>query len=50
MMVICDEDDHDIINAKREIFKVVDGNWIEDTKISHRMMSNNSVLYTEKPL
>lgn len=49
MMVICDEDDHDIINAKREIFKVVDGNWIEDTKISHRMMSNNSVLYTEKP-
>lgn len=49
MMVICDEDDEEIINAKRDIFKVVDGNWIEDTNISHRMMSNNSILYTKKP-
>lgn len=49
MMVICDEDDEEVINAKRNIYKVVDGNWIEDSNISHRRMSNNSVLYTERP-
>ncbi len=49
MMVICDEDDEEVINAKRNIYKVVDGKWIEDSDISHRMMSNNSVLYTERP-
>lgn len=49
MMVICDEDDEEVINAKRNIYKVLDGNWIEDPEISHRKMSNNSVLYTERP-
>ena len=33
----------------REIYKVVDGKWIEDPEISHRKMSNNSVLYTHRP-
>ncbi len=49
MMVICDEDDEEVINAKRNIYKVVDGNWIEDSEISHRKMSNNSILYQNKP-
>lgn len=49
MMVVCDEDDEDVINAKRNIYKVVDGNWIEDADISHRKMSNNSVLYKSRP-
>lgn len=49
MMVICEEDDAEVIEAKRNIYKVVDGNWIEDKEISHRKMSNNSVLYYEKP-
>ena len=49
MMVICDEDDDEVINAKRDIYKVVDGKWIEDPEISHRMMSNNSILYTHRP-
>ena len=49
MMVICDEDDEDVINAKRNIYQVVDGNWIEDPEISHRKMSNNSILYQKKP-
>ena len=48
-MVICDEDDEDLINAKKNIYKVVDGQWIEDADISHRMMSNNSILYRERP-
>lgn len=49
MMVICDEDDEDVINAKRDIYRVVEGNWIEDPEISHRKMSNNSVLYHSRP-
>lgn len=49
MMVICDEDDEEVINAKRNIYRVVDGKWIEDPEISHRKMSNNSILYTSRP-
>lgn len=49
MMVICDEGDDEVINAKKNIYKVVDGTWVEDPMISHRKMSNNSVLYTERP-
>lgn len=49
MMVICEEDDKEVINAKRNLYKIVDDQWIEDTKISHRKMSNNSVLYNRIP-
>jgi adenosylcobalamin-dependent ribonucleoside-triphosphate reductase len=49
MMIICDEDDEEVIQAKQNIYKVVDGNWIEDKEISHRKMSNNSVLYESRP-
>jgi adenosylcobalamin-dependent ribonucleoside-triphosphate reductase len=49
MMVICDEEEDEVINAKRDIYKIVDGKWVEDPEISHRKMSNNSVLYTRHP-
>lgn len=49
MMVICDENDEEVIQAKRNIYKVVDGRWLEDSEISHRKMSNNSILYTHRP-
>jgi adenosylcobalamin-dependent ribonucleoside-triphosphate reductase len=49
MMVICDEEDDEVIGAKRNIYKVVDGKWLEDKEISHRKMSNNSILYTHRP-
>ncbi len=49
MMVICDENDEEVIRAKRNIYKVVDGKWLEDKEISHRKMSNNSILYTHRP-
>jgi adenosylcobalamin-dependent ribonucleoside-triphosphate reductase len=49
MMVICNEDDEDVIQAKKNIYQVVDGNWIENEEISHRKMSNNSILYTQRP-
>lgn len=49
MMVICDEDDEEVINAKRNIYKIENGSWIEDPEISHRKMSNNSILYMHRP-
>lgn len=49
MMVICDEDDEEVIGAKRNIYRIEDGNWIEDAEISHRKMSNNSILYNGRP-
>ncbi|MDF2537367.1 MAG: hypothetical protein K0S76_388 [Herbinix sp.] len=49
MMIICDEEDEEVIQAKRNIYKVSDGIWEEDPEISHRKMSNNSVLYTHRP-
>ena len=49
MMVICDEEDEEVKQAKRDIYKIVDGQWVENTKISHRKMSNNSVLYNRVP-
>ena len=49
MMVLCDEDDKDVINSKSNLYKIVDGNWIENLDVSHRKMSNNSVLYKERP-
>jgi len=49
MMVICEEDDEEVINAKYNIYKIVDGKWVEDAEISHRKMSNNSVLYHSRP-
>lgn len=49
MMVICDGDDEEVIRAKQNIYHVVDGKWVEDPEISHRKMSNNSVLYMHKP-
>ena len=49
MMILCDEDDKDVINAKSNLYKIVDGNWIENKDVSHRKMSNNSVLYKERP-
>jgi adenosylcobalamin-dependent ribonucleoside-triphosphate reductase len=49
MMVICDEDDDEVIHAKRNIYQVVDGKWLEDPEISHRKMSNNSILYHHRP-
>ncbi len=49
MMVICDEEEEEVINAKKDIYKIIDGNWVEDQEISHRKMSNNSILYTARP-
>ena len=49
MIILCDEDDKEVIEAKRNLYTIVDGNYVEDKNISHRRMSNNSILFKEKP-
>ena len=44
-----DADDEEIINAKKELYKQIDSQWIVNKNIVHRQMSNNSIYYFEKP-
>lgn len=46
---MCDPDDKEVIEAKSQLYKQVDGNWIVDESIIHRQMSNNSIYYFKKP-
>jgi len=48
-IVLVDADDQEAIEAKSNLYKQVDGQWIVDKDIIHRQMSNNSIYYTEKP-
>jgi len=42
-------DDKEIAQAKSNLYKQVDGEWVIDKEIAHRQMSNNSIFYEEKP-
>ncbi|MCT4593329.1 MAG: ribonucleoside-triphosphate reductase, adenosylcobalamin-dependent [Anaeromicrobium sp.] len=48
-MVLIDADDKECIDAKSDLYKQIDGQWIVDKNIIHRQMSNNSIYYREKP-
>lgn len=48
-MILIDADDQECIEAKSNLYKQIDGQWIVDEKIIHRQMSNNSIYYTQKP-
>ena len=49
IMVLCDEDDSDIINAKNELYTQENGKWIVNESIIHRQMSNNTIIYKNRP-
>lgn len=49
MIVLCEDGDTDIINAKKNIWTVKDGIWTQNEELSHRTMSNNSILFNENP-
>ena len=49
LMLLCDADDTEVINAKNDLYKQIDGEWKLDKRIEHRQMSNNTVIYNEKP-
>jgi adenosylcobalamin-dependent ribonucleoside-triphosphate reductase len=46
---LIDTDDNECIEAKTNMYQVVDGKWIENKDILHRRMSNNSIMYYKKP-
>ena len=48
-IILLDDDDNESIDAKSNLYKQVDGQWVVDKEIIHRQMSNNSIYYTEKP-
>lgn len=48
-IILFDSDDEECINAKTNLYKEVEGQWIVDDTIIHRSMSNNSIYYKEKP-
>ena len=49
-MAFMDADDDEMMNAKRDLYtQDSTGNWIVNSDILHRMMSNNSVAYYKRP-
>lgn len=48
-IVLFDSDDQECIEAKSELYKQVEGQWIVDEDIIHRQMSNNSIWHKSKP-
>jgi ribonucleoside-diphosphate reductase alpha chain/ribonucleoside-triphosphate reductase len=48
-IVLVDSDDKESIEAKNNLYKQIDGQWIVDEDIIHRQMSNNSIYYRAKP-
>lgn len=50
LIVFCDNDDTEVIEAKKNLYYPDDtGTWVANDKILHRMLSNNTVFYNEKP-
>lgn len=49
LIALIDETDEECINAKTDMYAVVDGLWIPNKDLLHRAMSNNSIFYTKKP-
>ncbi len=48
-IILLDADDDECIDAKSNLYKQIDGQWIVDKDIIHRQMSNNSIYYRERP-
>lgn len=48
-IVLIDPEDELCVEAKSNLYKKIDGQWIVDKDIIHRQMSNNSIYYREKP-
>ncbi|PKM52307.1 MAG: ribonucleoside-triphosphate reductase, adenosylcobalamin-dependent [Firmicutes bacterium HGW-Firmicutes-7] len=48
-IVLVDPDDKECVEAKSNLYKQIDGQWIVDHDIIHRQMSNNSIYYRQKP-
>lgn len=48
-IALFDSDDEECVEAKSNLYKQVEGQWIVNKDIIHRTMSNNSIFYKTKP-
>lgn len=49
-IIFCDKDDKEVIEAKQNLYYIDEhGNWQSNNQILHRMLSNNTILYSEPP-
>lgn len=48
-LAMIDKNDIESIDAKSSLYTQVQGQWVENKKISHRKVSNNTVMYFDKP-
>jgi len=48
-IALISSDDYEVRNAKTNLYIQKNGKWLIDTKIKHRQMSNNTIMYQEKP-
>jgi ribonucleotide reductase alpha subunit len=46
---LADKDDIEVLQAKTNLYSLVDGKWQVNQDIIHRNMSNNSIFYKKKP-
>ena len=50
LIVFCDNDEKEVLEAKANLYYQDNtGNWKANDKMLHRMLSNNTVFYKEKP-
>lgn len=48
-IMLIDYDDKECVEAKSNLYKKIDNQWVVDKDIIHRQMSNNSIYYKKKP-
>lgn len=49
-IVFCDPDETEVIEAKNNLYiKNSEGQWVSNEDLIHRSLSNNTILYKEKP-
>lgn len=50
LIVFCDPDEKEVIEAKNTLYKQnSDGQWQANDAIIHRMLSNNTIIYNDRP-
>lgn len=50
LIVYCDPDEPEVLEAKKNLYTQNEmGDWVIQKEISHRSLSNNTVLYEERP-
>jgi len=49
LLTLIDPNDEEVKGAKKNLYTQENGNWVVDKSLLHRQMSNNTIMYREKP-